>query len=333
MVGPRMGTVRPHGIGGRSGPKEPVRAGMTGASVPCLGIQRCIHPLTDSNHLLYYVHLPCVERVRREVFMCDRCIPKLIQRHGSIFHERHKKPMSKSQKSEKAGASATLILTAISVILFSGCFPYFYYAEPILDEALNVIEDNSPPPEAWSGLSFKDTALYGLYYKYPYDENLPFEQQFPRVALTVLDAPPTQSDKSSLFRTKSCWKLRAKIWSSRTSSQDVEAFHWCTPRDIAGELPLEGADIWFSIGQPSKDICKTCFKYENTGNLRTEGPVPPRTSIPFDLRHQKFWQSSGFGIRQMNGLMLASLLYHMGFDWSVVDDRRVWVVEFIQARS
>lgn len=181
---------------------------------------------------------------------------------------------------------------------------------------------DSDPPEAFSGLSFRNTKLNGLFSRYPYDTTKPFDQQFPRVALTVIDAPQGHYLEVHNVRTRVCWKLRAKIWFSVSTSQNVESFHWCNPDDIAIGVPLKGADIWFNLPKSGT----------HTGNKRTDGFVPPEHPVPQDLRHQKLWRSADhFNTGTLNGQMLASLLYFMGFDWSCTEDRRVWVIEFIQA--
>ena len=213
------------------------------------------------------------------------------------------------------------------VCSISGCSPELLQVIKAGREATVGTEEAvyTEQKEAWSGLSFKDTELYGLFIKHPYDTRLSFEQQFPRVALVVLDAPRNHTKPYGLSMHRACWKLRAKLWRRRDQSKDIETFHWCSPHDIATDVPLSGGNQWFLV-----DSAKGQF--ENTGNQRTPGPVPPFSAVPLDLRHQKFWQSERFGPHTMDGVMLLSLLYHMGFDWSILEDRRVWVVEFAQAR-
>jgi hypothetical protein len=219
-------------------------------------------------------------------------------------------------------------LSIIAVVCsISGCSPQLLQIIKTTREVAVSPEEAAytERKEAWSGLSFKDTELYGIFLKYPYDTRLSFEQQFPRVALFVLDAPRNHTKPYGVSTHKACWKLRAKLWRRRDQSKDIESFHWCSPNDIATDVPLSGAAYWFSGGIPG-------FAFENTGNQRAPGPVPPFSAVPTDLRHQKFWQSAVFGPHTMDGVMLLSLLYHMGFDWSILEDRRVWVVEFAQAR-
>jgi hypothetical protein len=212
------------------------------------------------------------------------------------------------------------------VCSISGCSPEFFQSlKDTRDTAVNARDADTEQKEAWAGLSFKDTELYGLFIKHPYNTTISFERQFPRVALIVLDAPRNHSKDSGVSKHKACWRLRARLWQRRDQSKDIESFHWCTPYDIATDVPLSGAYEWFAV-----DASKTGF--ENTGNQRTSGPVPPISAMPSDLRHQKFWQSEKFGPHTMDGVMVLSLLYHMGFDWSVLEDRRAWVVEFSQAR-
>ena len=96
------------------------------------------------------------------------------------------------------------------------------------------------PPAApvQAGVSVKDTPLYHLFDKYPYDTKKPFAVQYPRVALTVVSAPPNHSQTQrqdyggGFVPRDGCFTLRAKLWSSATESQDVGPFQWCSPRDL-----------------------------------------------------------------------------------------------------
>lgn len=195
---------------------------------------------------------------------------------------------------------------------------------------------SSPDPisdEALAGLSFKDTELYHLFTAHPYNSLRPFEEQFPRVALTVLEAPNVQSWSAQIV-VPACWRLRAKVWftppadeapsrdnpSREPEFKDVEPFYWCAPRDVVKEVDQSGLASWLSV-----------IPRVNTGNIRTEWYLPPQSPVPSNLRHQKFWGRRAFDPESMNGLMMASVLYYMGFDWSYADPR-VWIVDFIQAR-
>src|ERR1700679_42240 len=78
----------------------------------------------------------------------------------------------------------------------------------------------------------KDTVLYRLFDQYPYDTKKPFALQYPRVALTVVSAPPNHAQLQQhdfgggFIPGNGCWTLRAKVWSDAKTSQDVGPFQW-----------------------------------------------------------------------------------------------------------
>lgn len=218
---------------------------------------------------------------------------------------------------------STLLCVVTLASFNSGCvFNVGSLVKDISDTIADAIRDSSPPPDSYHGIDFKDTELFGLFARYEaFDSRKPADQHFPRVALTVITAPPNHFRKT-MDRTKSCWRLRAKIWLSLEEYRFVEPFDWCTHLHLVPPtVPLDDANAWFSAG----------VNGAHTGNIRTEGPIPPAAAIPTDLKHQEFWGASGFGPASMNGQMLVGLLYHMGLDWTNRGDRRVWIVEFSQA--
>ncbi|KFA90571.1 hypothetical protein Q664_27285 [Archangium violaceum Cb vi76] len=217
-----------------------------------------------------------------------------------------------------------LLCVVILAIFNSGCVIHMgALFNDISETVKDAMRDTGPAPVAWYGIDFRDTELYGLFGRYESFNSLAsFDQQFPRVALTVIDVPPNHFE-NFMDPTKSCWRLRAKIWQSMEEYKFVEPFHWCSPRDLLpASVPVDSVEKWFSIKLLSF----------HTGNIRQEGPMPPESALPTDLKHQEFWRSSSFSTNSMNGKMLVSLLYHMGFDWTNLEDRRVWIVEFSQTR-
>jgi hypothetical protein len=96
------------------------------------------------------------------------------------------------------------------------------------------------PPAApvQSGTSVRDTILYRIFDKYPYNTKKPFAMQYPRIALTVISGPPNHAHRQQqeygggFVPENGCWTLRAKVWSSDKDSQDVGPFQWCSPRDL-----------------------------------------------------------------------------------------------------
>jgi hypothetical protein len=107
-----------------------------------------------------------------------------------------------------------------------------------------------PTPPAPSGISVRDTMLYHLFDKYPYDTKKPFAVQYPRVALTIITAPPNHAEHDVIQYTGGrlpaygCFTLSAKVWSSAKQSQTVGPFHWCSPQDLPKDyLPENRATI------------------------------------------------------------------------------------------
>ena len=105
-------------------------------------------------------------------------------------------------------------------------------------QAQAVGEHPQPTPPYPSGMSVRDTMLYHLFDNYPYDTKKPFAAQYPRVALTIITAPPNHSEGRQFeyaggsLPKYGCWTLRAKVWSSTRQSQTVGPFHWCSPQDL-----------------------------------------------------------------------------------------------------
>jgi hypothetical protein len=84
----------------------------------------------------------------------------------------------------------------------------------------------------------KDTILYRLFDKYPYDTKQPFAVQYPRVALTIVSVPPNHAEREQqefgggFIPGDGCFTLQARVWSSAKASQDVGPFQWCSPQDL-----------------------------------------------------------------------------------------------------
>lgn len=184
--------------------------------------------------------------------------------------------------------------------------------------------------------TFEQTALNKLFASHPYSTKVPFENQFPRVALTILKAPPNAKanwSQAQYFKGKipgGCFELSAVIWESRTKSTTVPPFTACFPGgsgDAARfkDYPLRGFTDWVGQAQffASAD--------ESTGNQRTDGPVPPDAPVPNGPRYQAFYGSPWLDAGTLTGGMLAVLLLKMDFDWTQAEDRRVWVTKIVAA--
>jgi len=176
------------------------------------------------------------------------------------------------------------------------------------------------------------TVLKDLFLDYPFDNGIDAngDEQYPKVAFTV-HKMPNFGNKHSMFETnvnklkKGCWSLSAVVWHSKRKSEKVPSIEWCTPDHIVRKVAYADADAW--LGRPA--FYPTYKK--TTGAKRTNGPYTPEKAFPTDVRHKRLLGTDRVSVRDYNGKMLASLLYQMGFDWSVASDRRVWIVKFDEA--
>jgi hypothetical protein len=109
-------------------------------------------------------------------------------------------------------------------------------------QAQAVGEHPQATPPYPLGISVRDTMLYHLFDKYPYDTQKPFATQYPRVALTIITAPPNHAEAQqreytggSLRNTVAGHCVR-KSWSSAKQSQTVGPFYWCSPQDLPKDV-------------------------------------------------------------------------------------------------
>jgi hypothetical protein len=180
--------------------------------------------------------------------------------------------------------------------------------------------------------------LAGLFVNAPYDRNAPLNNQYPRVAFTVLASPPNHAEMVNILVTgggqvpPACWQLEARIWSSPTVSKDTGPFTICMPGilSVASGVPLGGYDYWL---REEATIYRPIQGQQTTGERRTLGPIPPDTVFPEGVRYLGYYRNlpgSEFpSIDSEEGYMWASLLYGMGFDWDIRQDRRVWIYKYV----
>lgn len=189
----------------------------------------------------------------------------------------------------------------------------------------SVIDPGAAQYDLHPGIT--ETELNQLFAKYPYDIKRKFSQQYPRVALTVLEAPKNHNAENYLWTEKGCFKLSAVVWDTKTKSRNIPPFHVCIPRDIVSRVAMKSASDWegstgfFAISQ------------ESTGLIRTNGPIPPQTPMPNDMPHQRYFVGPDIDISTLDGNMFAMTLYHLGFNWAIGEDRRVWFVSFPVAQK
>jgi hypothetical protein len=167
-----------------------------------------------------------------------------------------------------------------------------------------------------------------------YDEDQPITNQFPRVAITIIDSPPDWAITFPRPRgwNFGCWKLTATVWESNTKSRKVPEFQLCLPQDGSDEVAFGASATW--PVRAEKDIPNL------TGLKRTDGPRPPATVIPMDratderalARQGHQWQRAAAARLYYEtplGSLIGILRYQMGARdaGSESHDMRVWIVE------
>jgi hypothetical protein len=166
-----------------------------------------------------------------------------------------------------------------------------------------------------------DTELYNIFERFPQPGGGQWAD-WPRVAVTLLDAPPWGKDRQNVHRFKfpamGCWTYKARVWDSATRSRDIPAFHYCTDQ----KLTVHGGDnsmiyqVWGGIVGGASAMNQR----GSTGIQRTEGPNWPDTPLPVATRAgHRFVNQATF-----NGTMLYMLAYDLGIDFKI-EDHRLWI--------
>jgi hypothetical protein len=172
--------------------------------------------------------------------------------------------------------------------------------------------------------SIHDTELDGFFERHPQPGGGKWVE-WPRVAITLTDAPAWGKDKQNVhhfkFPSTACWTFSARIWESEKKSRDIAPFQYCT----SSPLTVHGGDsemvyqVWSGIVGGSSGLTSTNAR-SSSGIQRTEGPLWPDTPLPVGTRAgQAFVNQATF-----NGMILYMLMYDTGIDFNV-EDHRVWV--------
>ena len=172
--------------------------------------------------------------------------------------------------------------------------------------------------------SIRDTELNGFFERHPQPGGGKWVE-WPRVAITLTDAPAWGRDKQNLhqfkFPSAGCWTFRARIWESEKKSRDIAPFQYCT----SPPLTKHGGDsemvyqVWSGIVGGSSGLTSTNAK-SSSGIQRTEGPQWPDTPLPVGTRAgQAFVNQATF-----NGMILYMVMYDTGIDFNL-QDHRAWV--------
>jgi hypothetical protein len=214
----------------------------------------------------------------------------------------------------------SLIMTKSGVVATGQCSEL--QAKGLLVAAAAVGDGNTPSsgrPRNFKALA--DTELNGIFERHPQPGGGKWAD-WPRVAITLMDAPSWGKDKQNVHRFKfpsmSCWTYKARIWESAKTSRDIPAFHYCTDQ----KLVLHGGDdemiyqVWSGIVGGSSAMNTR----GSTGIRRTEGPNWPDTPLPVATRAgDRFVNPATF-----NGAMLYMLAYDLGINFNL-EDHRLWI--------
>jgi hypothetical protein len=198
-------------------------------------------------------------------------------------------------------------------------------------------KDEDSTPDAAQSHGIDSTPLNGIFSSRPYDTSQPFGVQYPRVALTILTAPPDAAENWAAAQhfgqavEPSCFSLSAVIWTSARASQTVPPFNACFPNNDPRSqgIPLSGMSDWTQTTGFYSVIGN-----ESTGTRRTNGPIPPALPVPTSPIYQRFY--GGYPTLESSSIaggMFATLLLQMGFDWSISQDRRVWITSIVPVQT
>jgi hypothetical protein len=165
-----------------------------------------------------------------------------------------------------------------------------------------------------------------------YDPSQSIAEQYPHVAVTVLNSPSHWMSPPTSF--SGCWTLSAVVWSNAQSSKEVGPFDWCMPADQ--QIRLGPMAVY---GLPTASYLDI-YHDATTGIHRTTGPKPPNSIIPDDIKtHNLEAQDRGIALdlpalysTTAFGTMFGNLLYALGKNLGAMDDHdcRVWIVTINQ---
>lgn len=160
------------------------------------------------------------------------------------------------------------------------------------------------------GKRLQDTPMYKVFEKFPVaDTSNP--PDYPKTAISIgypawLDDPSAGMGR---FKGKQCVNYAVTFWTAPGKSERYDNMVVCTT-DLAKVSHDSLRTVWPFFGAGG----------QTSGQVRTEGPLPPAVPFPSDPKSQKFMQSGGV-------FMLGAILTGLGYDWNFAQDkRRVWVV-------
>lgn len=194
--------------------------------------------------------------------------------------------------------------------------------ESAITQVIPTKKENNIPIKETNYITIKDTKLNNIF------ENKQ-DGTYPRVAVTVVNAPIFHAEGFAMWNNThkyGCYDLKATLWQSKTESETIDGFKLCSPDDVVYDVPMEEIQFWGSF----TTIYGSTYYEESSGKKRTTGPLVPETPIPQDIKHKTYFFKE-FQSTSYDTLMMGSVLYNMGFDWTDIKDKRVWFVEFEDA--
>jgi hypothetical protein len=178
-----------------------------------------------------------------------------------------------------------------------------------------------------------------------WDPDKSVAEQFPHVAITVLEAPggwmePYETDKAVSGRNvmasalQPCFKLKATVWTDGQNSKGYGPFEWCSSKDEV--MTYLEPNYLFSLARHRKETGYI------TGVNRTEGPAPPETLLPrdratLDLEAKGDAQGRSVDLNldshTRTSLMFANVRKDLGETLTTEGDFRVWIVSIEKAQG
>jgi hypothetical protein len=178
-----------------------------------------------------------------------------------------------------------------------------------------------------------------------WDPDKSVAEQFPHVAITVLEAPagwmePYETDKAVSGRNvtasalQPCFKLKATVWTTGQDSKAYGPFEWCSSKDEV--MTYLEPNYLYSLARHRKETGYI------TGVNRTEGPAPPETLLPRDRQTLDLEAKGDAQGRSVDlnldshsriALMFANVRKDLGETLTTEGDFRVWIVSIEKAQG
>lgn len=131
--------------------------------------------------------------------------------------------------------------------------------------------------------------------------------EWPRVALTIKNVPKWFYETTHIESTD-CITIKVVIWKNRTDKNTLDNLQFCGD-EILPNISYAGLQLWGPT---------TAIK-ENTGNRRTDGPIPPLRLWQSNPGTQDFFFKNG-------NYYVGGIMATLGYNWLDEGDKRFWIV-------